>query len=98
MAVAESAMKSAIDVEAKTREILHSVYERVSLADMVYEESDRTFYYSCPCGDLFELTVDEISKGLRVATCPSCSLQIEVVITQKELEGICFKRTENATN
>ena len=33
-----------------------SVYEEVDLADMTYEEDDDTYYYECPCGDMFEIT------------------------------------------
>lgn len=64
------------------------VYDTVSIKQMEYEESVSAFYYPCPCGDLFELGLADIINGLRIATCPSCSLQIGVVISKAELEEI----------
>lgn len=68
------------------------VYDTISVKEMEYEESDSTFYFPCPCGDLFELTLSDMIEGLRVATCPSCSLQIGVVISKEELEEISALR------
>lgn len=65
------------------------IYETISIKEMEYEEADSMFYYPCPCGDLFELSRNELITGLRVATCPSCSLQISVIVTAEELENIC---------
>ena len=33
-----------------------SVYEEVDLSEMTYEADDDTYYYECPCGDMFEIT------------------------------------------
>jgi hypothetical protein len=32
------------------------VYDTVRLDEMEYVEDDATYYYECPCGDMFELT------------------------------------------
>jgi len=37
------------------------------------------FYYPCPCGDKFQISVDELMNGEEVARCPSCSLIIRVI-------------------
>lgn len=65
-------------------------YEEISIKEM--EEENSIFYYPCPCGDLFELRIEDLITGLRFATCPSCSLQIRVIITNEELNEICSSR------
>lgn len=62
----------------------HSVYEVVPFADMEYCEDDAMYYYQCPCGDLFELSEDQIARGEDIARCPSCSLTIKVTGIMKE--------------
>ena len=32
------------------------VYDTVLLDEMDYDEDEATYYYQCPCGDLFEIT------------------------------------------
>lgn len=32
------------------------VYEEVDISEMTYEEDEETYYYECPCGDMFEIT------------------------------------------
>eukprot|EP00965_Chrysotila_dentata_P231231 6198236-Pleurochrysis_carterae.AAC.2 len=34
-----------------------SVYEEVPFADLEFVEDDGMYYYECPCGDMFELSV-----------------------------------------
>ena len=57
-------------------------YEEVLLSDMDFE--DGVYYYECPCGDLFEITEEEIAKGEDVAHCPSCSLTLKVIMPKAE--------------
>lgn len=57
-------------------------YEEVSLEEMIVEDGVMTF--PCPCGDLFELTVEEFSAGAEVARCPTCSLTIRVLATAEQ--------------
>ena len=39
----------------------------------------QAFTYQCPCGDLFQITVDELAAGEELARCPSCSLYVKVI-------------------
>lgn len=64
------------------------VYDTIELADMEFQDS--TFYYPCPCGDLFELTLADLLNGWRIATCPSCSLRIGVCVTDEQFEAVCL--------
>ena len=57
-------------------------YEEVLLSDMV--EEDGMYYYECPCGDMFEISAEEIARGETVAHCPSCSLTLRVLLPAAE--------------
>jgi diphthamide biosynthesis protein 3 len=51
----------------------------VDLDEMEFDESLATYFYPCPCGDRFSITVAELEAGDTIARCPSCSLVIRVL-------------------
>jgi diphthamide biosynthesis protein 3 len=44
-----------------------------------------TFFYPCPCGDRFQVTLEELMMGEEIARCPSCSLMIKVIYDEEAL-------------
>jgi diphthamide biosynthesis protein 3 len=54
-------------------------YEEVRLADMAWSEELQAYTYECPCGDVFQITGDELAAGEDIAHCPSCSLVVRVL-------------------
>ncbi|CAM9610664.1 unnamed protein product, partial [Ascophyllum nodosum] len=58
------------------------VYEEVILAEMTYEDSTQMYYYECPCGDKFEISLQDLYDGEDTAPCPSCTLQIRVIFKE----------------
>lgn len=56
-----------------------SAYDEVEIEDMNWSEELQAFVYQCPCGDLFQITLDELRAGEEIARCPSCSLFIRVI-------------------
>lgn len=58
------------------------VYEEVGLAEMTYEDSEQMYYYECPCGDKFEISLEDLYDGEDIAPCPSCTLQIKVIFEE----------------
>lgn len=34
-----------------------SVYDEIEIEDMEFSRSERAFYYPCPCGDRFVVTI-----------------------------------------
>jgi diphthamide biosynthesis protein 3 len=66
-----------------------AVYDEVEIEDFEYSPLESTFYYPCPCGDRFQITVvlfgpfidfqDELCDGEEVARCPSCSLMLRII-------------------
>ena len=56
-----------------------SFYDEIEIEDMTYHEETTLYTYPCPCGDQFEILLDDLRDGEEVAVCPSCSLQIKVI-------------------
>ncbi|OMJ11733.1 Diphthamide biosynthesis protein 3 [Smittium culicis] len=56
-----------------------SVYDTVEIEDMEFDEDLQLYKYPCPCGDTFQITVEELMDGDDIAKCPSCSLLLRVV-------------------
>lgn len=56
-----------------------NIYDTVEIEDMEFDKRTKTFYYPCPCGDRFALTLKKMMNNYKIAECPSCSLQIRVV-------------------
>ncbi|XP_077984486.1 diphthamide biosynthesis protein 3-like [Glandiceps talaboti] len=76
-----------------------SVYhDEIEIEDMEYDEETETYYYPCPCGDRFEITLEDLQSGEEVATCPSCSLVIKVIYDVDDFmegeEEVIPKKTE----
>ncbi|KAK3260417.1 hypothetical protein CYMTET_30623 [Cymbomonas tetramitiformis] len=53
-------------------------YEEVEIEDMSWDEDILAYTYECPCGDLFQITLEELKVGEEIGHCPSCSLYIIV--------------------
>ncbi|SBS90771.1 diphthamide biosynthesis protein 3, putative [Plasmodium malariae] len=61
------------------------IYEEVKLEDFEFDETSKTFFYPCPCGDIFEVTLENVLKGENILRCPSCSLRIKIIYKSKDL-------------
>ncbi|KAK4523769.1 hypothetical protein GAYE_SCF00G1665 [Galdieria yellowstonensis] len=64
-----------------------SVYDEVEIEDMVWNEDLEAYTYQCPCGDLFQITLEELRMGEEIAHCPSCSLVIRVVYNPADFQS-----------
>ncbi|GAX76545.1 hypothetical protein CEUSTIGMA_g3991.t1 [Chlamydomonas eustigma] len=54
-------------------------YDEIEIEDMTWNEELQAFTYPCPCGDKFQITLEELRRGEDIAGCPGCSLYITVV-------------------
>ncbi|KAJ7946001.1 diphthamide biosynthesis protein 3-like, partial [Quillaja saponaria] len=54
-------------------------YDDVEIEDMEWNEELQAYTYPCPCGDLFQITKEDLKLGEEIARCPSCSLCITVI-------------------
>ena len=60
-------------------------YEEVGLGEMDWDADLGAYTWECPCGDLFQITPEELRAGEEVGDWPSCSLVITVVYEPDEL-------------
>lgn len=71
-----------------------SFYDEVEIEDMEFDETLSKYFYPCPCGDRFQITLvffslssnqkfltiqEQLRNGEEVATCPSCTLTLRVI-------------------
>ncbi len=71
---------------AGPRRAMHGAYDEVDLEDMEWSEELEAFTYQCPCGDFFQITLEELRRGEDVAHCPSCSLVLLVIYDPEDVE------------
>ena len=62
-----------------------STYDEIEIEDMTFHIDTQMFTYPCPCGDRFEILLDDMVGGENIAVCPSCSLMIEVIFEPEDL-------------
>jgi diphthamide biosynthesis protein 3 len=55
------------------------VYDEIEIEDMTYDEALQIYHYPCPCGDRFQIAIDDLRDEQDIAVCPSCSLMIRVI-------------------
>lgn len=68
-----------------------SIYEDVPLASMTFcagDDGESKYTYECPCGDLFEIYLDELHDGESIAYCPSCTLKVRVLFDAADLPAL----------
>lgn len=62
-----------------------SIYEEVEIEDLDYDPVKRIYTYPCPCGDKFSISLEALWDGEDIATCPSCTLRIEIIYDEDDL-------------
>ncbi|XP_050231062.1 diphthamide biosynthesis protein 3-like [Mercurialis annua] len=61
-------------------------YDDVEIEDMQWSEELNSYTYPCPCGDLFQITKEDLRLGEEIARCPSCSLYITVIYNMEDFQ------------
>jgi hypothetical protein len=49
------------------------------LDDMTYNEDEKTYYWSCRCGNYYRITELQLENEVDVVQCCGCSLAIRVL-------------------
>lgn len=62
-----------------------AVYDEIEIEDCTYDETLQIYHYPCPCGDRFEISIDDMRDGYDIARCPSCSLTIRLIFEPSDL-------------
>lgn len=63
-----------------------SFYDEIDLEEFKFDQERNLFFYPCPCGDNFIITVEHLLIGENKATCPSCSLILKVSYDMDDIE------------
>merc|ERR1712001_518948 len=70
--------------EKYRREKMTVFHDEIEIEDMEFDEENQLYHYPCPCGDKFEISLEDLQIGEEVATCPSCSLLIRVIYDEDQ--------------
>ncbi|OPB43178.1 KTI11, involved in diphthamide synthesis [Trichoderma guizhouense] len=62
-----------------------SIYDEIEIEDMTFDEVLQTYFYPCPCGDRFQIAIDDLRDEQDIAVCPSCSLMIRIIFDLDDL-------------
>ncbi|KAJ3679244.1 hypothetical protein LUZ60_017255 [Juncus effusus] len=62
-------------------------YDDVEIEDMEWKEELKAYTYPCPCGDLFQISLEDLRIGEEIARCPSCSLYITVIYNPEDFSS-----------
>lgn len=62
-----------------------NIYDEIEIEDMTYDPATTLYHYPCPCGDRFEIGIEDLRDGEEIAVCPSCSLMIRVIFDVDDL-------------
>ncbi|GMM35630.1 Kti11 protein [Saccharomycopsis crataegensis] len=63
-----------------------AIYDQVEIEDFTFDPDTQLFSYPCPCGDKFQILLDDLQDGEDIAVCPTCSLMVQVIFDQDDLE------------
>ncbi|PFH55346.1 hypothetical protein XA68_18535 [Ophiocordyceps unilateralis] len=61
------------------------IYDEIEIEDMTFDETLQLYHYPCPCGDRFQIALDDLRDEQDIAVCPSCSLMIRVIFDVSDL-------------
>lgn len=56
-----------------------NIYDEIEIEDMTFDETMQVYHYPCPCGDKFQIALEDLRDEQDIAVCPSCSLMIRVI-------------------
>ncbi|KAI9903202.1 hypothetical protein N3K66_002554 [Trichothecium roseum] len=62
-----------------------AIYDEIEIEDMTFDETLQLYHYPCPCGDRFQIAIDDLLDEQDIAVCPSCSLMIRVIYDLSDL-------------
>lgn len=74
-----------IEVRSLTPYLCPTFWLTESAQDMTFDSALQIYHYPCPCGDRFQIAIDDLRDGEEIAVCPSCSLQIRVIFEKDDL-------------
>lgn len=74
----------------------NNIYDEIEIEDMTFDSTLQIYHYPCPCGDRFEISIDDLRDGEDIAVCPSCSLMIRVIYEAVSMHWIFKERQSDS--
>jgi hypothetical protein len=74
---------------------MSGIYEEIEIEDMTFDDSFQMYHYPCPCGDKFEISLEELYDGEDIGTCPSCTLRIRIIFDEDTLPELREEEEED---
>mgnify|MGYP003709541119 CR=1 FL=1 len=71
-----------------------SIYEEVEIEDMTFDTETQVYFYPCPCGDKFSISLEDLYDGEDIGTCPSCTLRIRIIFDEANLPELADEAGE----
>lgn len=68
-----------------SKKITKQTHQADRIQDMTFDSTLQIYHFPCPCGDRFEIGIDDLRDGEEIAVCPSCSLMIRVIFDVEDL-------------
>lgn len=62
-----------------------TIYDEIEIEDFTFDPATQMFTYPCPCGDRFQICLDDLQDGEDIAVCPSCSLMVNIIFDPEDL-------------
>ncbi|CEJ79968.1 Putative Diphthamide biosynthesis protein [[Torrubiella] hemipterigena] len=62
-----------------------NIYDEIEIEDMTFDADMQVYHYPCPCGDKFQIALEDLRDEQDIAVCPSCSLMIRVIFDLDDL-------------
>jgi diphthamide biosynthesis protein 3 len=72
------------------------LYDEIEIEDMRYDPETKVYSYPCPCGDRFKVSLEDLWDGEDIADCQSCTLYIEVIYDEEDLQPLPEDNDDNA--
>lgn len=73
------------NIQRSSNRIRMSIYEEIEFEDLDFNPKTQIYTYPCPCGDTFTISLEALWDGEDIATCPSCTLRIEIIYDEEDL-------------
>ena len=75
-----------------------SIYDEIEIEDMTFDPALQIYHFPCPCGDRFEIAIDDLRDGEDIAVCPSCSLMIKVIFDEVCIQPLDYPTLLSSVN
>ncbi|KAL1918757.1 uncharacterized protein VTP21DRAFT_2779 [Calcarisporiella thermophila] len=86
------------ELKAKKSKELGIINGEIDLDEMMYDETEDLYTYTCRCGGLYTITEEDMEIGAEIVQCSSCSLRMRILYEIAPLEEDKPEEVEDAAS